>query len=98
MPTIWLIRHGESESNAGVATADPETINLTHRGMAQSKRIATAFNQAPALIVTSSFIRTKQPAAATLEQFPRVPCEEWAVQEVTYLSLPREKALTYHIP
>lgn len=84
--TFWLIRHGESEANAGLATSNPSDINLTEAGRAQAAGVAQQFPQAPDLIVTSKYIRTQQTAQPTRERFPDVPHEEWNIHEYTYLS------------
>lgn len=86
MPEIWLIRHGESESNAGLPTSDTVTMPLTPRGLAQSRRVAESFATPPALIVTSPYLRSKQSARPTIERFPQARQEEWLVHEYSYLS------------
>jgi broad specificity phosphatase PhoE len=86
MRTIWFIRHGESEANAGKRTADPASIGLTEKGCEQAERIAQAFAEAPSLIVTSPYVRTRQTAMPTLLRFPEVCHEQWPVHEFTYLS------------
>lgn len=48
--------------------------------------MAGYFDVPPSLIVTSPYLRTKQTAQATIERYPDVICEEWAIQEITYLS------------
>jgi broad specificity phosphatase PhoE len=95
MLSCWLIRHGESEANAGLPTTDPERIKLTARGVEQSKRIARAFEEEPTLIVVSPYLRARQTARPTLDRFPHIRREEWAVQEFTYLAAPRDRALTF---
>ncbi|HJT56119.1 MAG TPA: histidine phosphatase family protein [Ktedonobacteraceae bacterium] len=90
MPTILLIRHGESQSNAGLPTSSPEVVKLTDKGWQQAKDIAQFLKESqfqPELIVTSSYLRTKQTAARTMSTFPLVPEKEWPVQEFTYLSM-----------
>lgn len=90
MPTILLIRHGESQSNAGLPTSSPEIVELTKKGWEQAEDIAQFLEEAhihPDLIVTSSYLRTKQTAVLTTLAFPYVPEEEWSVQEFTYLSM-----------
>ncbi len=87
MPTVWFIRHAESEANAGLPTENPATIRLTPRGFEQAKEIAQAFQQSPDLIITSRYQRTQQTARPTLDRFPSVPSETWAVEEFTYLAL-----------
>src|SRR5215475_7985470 len=83
---VWLIRHAESIGNAGLATSRPDTIPLTGRGIEQASYLADSFSQAPALIVTSPYIRTQQSAKPTIQRFPAARQEQWEVQEFTYLS------------
>ncbi|MDJ0695132.1 histidine phosphatase family protein [Mastigocoleus sp. MO_188.B34] len=94
MISIWLIRHGESEANAGLPTSDVALINLTEKGHQQAKKAVSAFTQAPSLIVTSPYIRTKQTAQPTVERFTSTPQTEWLVHEFTYLSLDRRHNTT----
>ncbi len=85
MPTATFIRHGESESNAGLRTEHPSSIRLTAKGQRQAELTAESFQRAPDLIVTSPYLRTRQTAAPLLERFPATPTLEWPVQEFTYL-------------
>jgi 2,3-bisphosphoglycerate-dependent phosphoglycerate mutase len=85
---VRLIRHAESLANAGGATDDPALIPITDCGCEQAVRLAKEWEQAPSLIVTSSFIRTRQTAQPTIDRFPEVPIEVWPVHEFTYLDLP----------
>lgn len=86
MTKVWLIRHGESEANAGLSTITPSEIALTDAGWKQARQISLAFEEAPTLIVTSYYLRAIQTAQPTIERFPKVPIETWDVQEFTYLS------------
>ena len=86
MVKVWLIRHGESEANAGLPTESPVKTPLTELGHIQAKQVAQSFPQAPDLIVTSPYWRTQQTASPTLARFPTVPHQEWLVQEFTYLA------------
>src|SRR5947209_1412602 len=97
MPTVLLIRHGESQANAGLPSLRPENVELTERGWQQAEDIARyLYNEThPDLIVTSSFRRTQQTAEPTLEQFPSVPSKVWAVHEFTYLGLQHDTLSTY---
>lgn len=81
----WLIRHGESESNAGLPTNGPSSAPLTGVGAEQAEHVAGAFTESPTLIVTSPFVRAAQTAQPTIKRFPGVPIVEWPVQEFTYL-------------
>jgi probable phosphoglycerate mutase len=96
MAIVWLIRHAESEANAGLPTSDPATTQLTATGHRQAQCIAALPNQTPSLIVTSPYSRTKQTAQPTIDRFPTVPQAEWAVQEFTFLSPERYKNTTTH--
>jgi len=86
MATVWFIRHAESESNAGLPTLHPEGIELTAKGYKQAELIARKFEEAPRLIVTSSYIRTQQTALPSIRRFPECRQEEWPVHEFTYLA------------
>src|SRR5689334_15812065 len=96
MQEIWLIRHGESESNAGLPTSDTSRIALTPRGLAQAECVAAAFTRAPSLIVVSPYLRAKQSAQPTIARFPQARVEEWQVHEYTYLSLVSRHNTTPH--
>jgi 2,3-bisphosphoglycerate-dependent phosphoglycerate mutase len=82
---VFLIRHGESESNAGLPSAGPGSAPLTPVGQRQARRVARVLADAPALIVTSPWLRARQTAQPTISRFPRAACQEWPVQEFTYL-------------
>lgn len=86
MINVWFIRHGESASNAGLATEATQTVQLTEKGHTQARKAALAFEQAPTLIVTSRYMRAIQTAQYTIDRFPNVPVETWDVHEFTYLS------------
>ncbi len=91
---VWLIRHAESESNAGLATSRPDTIPITEKGAEQALYLADSFTQPPALIVTSPYTRTQQSAEPTIRRFPTVRRERWEVQEFTYLAPARYRDTT----
>ena len=86
MPTAWLIRHGESEANAGLPSENPADVPLTDRGFTQSAAVAERFDFSPTLIVTSPYLRTAQTAQKTIARFPHTPQQEWPVQEFTFLA------------
>jgi 2,3-bisphosphoglycerate-dependent phosphoglycerate mutase len=93
---VWLIRHGESEANAGLPTLNPAKTPLTAKGHHQSQQVAQylARFQPPDLIVTSPYWRTQQTAQPTRERFPEVLHQEWRVQEFTYLAPKRYQGST----
>src|SRR3546814_19964275 len=86
-----FIRHGENTGNAGVPCHDLATIALTERGHEQARAVAASWTQAPALIVTSPYTRTRQPAAPTIARFPGVPVGVWPIEGLPYLHPARWK-------
>lgn len=86
MKQFWLIRHGQSTSNAGLPTTDQETTPLTELGRAQAAGVAAFFVEPPDLIVTSPYQRTAETAAPARVRWPQVAHEVWPVQEFTYLN------------
>jgi probable phosphoglycerate mutase len=81
----FLIRHGQSESNAGLRSSDPGSTPLTPAGHRQAEQVARALPDVPALIVTSSYLRAQQSAQPTIRRFPATARQEWPVHEFTYL-------------
>jgi broad specificity phosphatase PhoE len=94
MLKVWFIRHGESVSNANLPTSHPAESALTPRGEAEARLIASAFLQAPDLIVVSPYLRARQTAVPTQSRFPNTPVEEWPVHEFTYLHPERYRGTT----
>jgi broad specificity phosphatase PhoE len=84
--TTWIIRHAESEANAGGPTDSPHNIRLTDHGHQQAIDLAAKFATAPDLIVISTFLRTHQTAGPLIKRFPHLPVEAWPVHEFTYLN------------
>ncbi len=82
---VFLIRHGESESNAGLPCADPGSIPLTAGGHRQARQVARVLPGLPALIVTSPYLRARQTAQPAISRFPGAACQQWPVHEFTYL-------------
>jgi len=95
MPTITFVRHGQSESNAGLRTDHPGTSHLTALGQEQANLTALSFQYTPGLIVTSSYIRTQLTAEPLIQRFPEVPQLEWPVHEFTYLHPGNWKGTTW---
>ena len=83
---LTLIRHAESEANAGYATSDPADICLTELGKRQAIELAQQFNEPPDLILVTSYKRTQQTAQPLIEKFPLTPVEVWPLHEFTFLS------------
>jgi broad specificity phosphatase PhoE len=97
---IMLIRHAESEANAGGITMTPDSIKLTERGIQQARAFADSLDIIPALIVVSPFVRTRQTAQPVIEKYPEAKIEQWPIQEFTYLSPVRcrNTRLTQRVP
>ncbi|MGE5362162.1 MAG: histidine phosphatase family protein [Bacteroidales bacterium] len=79
-----LVRHGQSESNAGLPTLHPETIELTELGRAQAGLTAVALPR-PSLIATSSYRRAQATAEPFQGRWPAVSTVVWPVHEFTFL-------------
>lgn len=84
--TVRLIRHGESEGNAGARTTDAATMGLTPEGRRQAEVAAERLTAPPTLIVCSAYRRAAETAEPTRRRFPGVPVETWPVQELTCLA------------
>lgn len=96
MVRVWLIRHGQSESNAGLPSLDWRGIPLTELGRRQAEHIAGSFAEPPRRIVTSPYLRARQTAEPTIERYPGAACEEWPVQEFSYLGPLNGRPTTSH--
>ena len=94
MVRVWLIRHGQSESNAGLASTDWHAIPLTALGRRQAEHVAGVFADPPQFIVTSPYVRAWQTAQPTIERYPGAAWEEWPVQEFSYLQALDGRATT----
>lgn len=86
MKEVWLIRHAESEANAGLASSDPALIPLTEKGYRQALKVSAFVPAIPSLIIVSPYLRARQTAQLTIQLFPKVKCQEWNIQEFTFLS------------
>jgi broad specificity phosphatase PhoE len=91
MREIWLIRHGESESNADdtLPTISTAGTGLTARGVAQAEAVAAACARPPSLIVTSASLRSQQTARPAIARFGHARVEEWPVEEFSCFSFAR---------
>jgi broad specificity phosphatase PhoE len=85
MSSFWFIRHAESESNAGMTSTSPATINITEKGKKQAESIVDYIQDKPTLFVHSPYIRTKQTGQPLFDKLRDVPKVEWPIQEFTYL-------------
>jgi broad specificity phosphatase PhoE len=91
MHTVWLIRHGQSQTNIGLLAEETSVAGLTERGDKQAGEILKAIQESgkkPSLIITSSYDRSKDTAIPTIRYFPGARWEQWKiVHEFTYLSI-----------
>lgn len=76
MKIIYLVRHGESASNAGQATEDPGLIPLTDLGNAQARQLAVELDIRPQRVITSEYVR----AVHTAKPF----CEKQNIEFITH--------------
>jgi broad specificity phosphatase PhoE len=90
----WLIRHGQSASNAGLPTAGFGDVPLTELGRQQARDVAMRVQRQPDLLVVSSFRRAIDTAAPILDRWPLTRSETWPIQELTYLSPARCRGTT----
>lgn len=91
MSTLMLVRHGLSQSNAGLATRDPAEIELLPEGHTQAEALATRWSLGrPDRVVASPYRRTLQTALPLLRRFEMgMSPEVWTeAREFTYLSPP----------
>jgi 2,3-bisphosphoglycerate-dependent phosphoglycerate mutase len=93
--SVWFVRHGESEANAGMVSESPKSIQLTWTGAEQAEEVAKCFTTDPELIVVSPYQRGSQTAMPLINKVSIVPVEIWPVQEFTYLAASRCVNTTY---
>jgi broad specificity phosphatase PhoE len=82
----WLIRHGQSASNAGLPATGHGDVPLTELGLSQARALADRLERQPDLLIVSPFLRARATAEPILARFPGTPCATWPIQELTYLS------------
>lgn len=90
----WLVRHGQSTSNAGLAAAGHAEVPLTARGLEQARALAARVDRSPGLLIVSPFLRARETADPIRMRWPSAPCETWPIQELTYLSPERCRGTT----
>jgi len=86
MTEFWFIRHGESESNAGLPSVSDHSTPLTAKGLLQADHVAGHLTKPPDLFVVSPYVRAIQTAQPTTAKFPETPVQTWPIQEFSYLS------------
>lgn len=85
--TVYLVRHGQSAANAGIATTCNCTIPLTELGKAQAQWLASHLPK-PDLICASDMTRAIETSIPTREKWPTIPFKILReVREFDYLDL-----------
>ncbi len=92
--TTWLVRHGQSASNAGLPANGNAEVPLTELGVAQSKALAARIDRQPDLLIVSPFARARATGDEILRRWPATRTETWPIQELTYLSPARCRGTT----
>ena len=82
----WLVRHGQSASNAGLPAVGAENVPLTELGHRQARALAERVDRRPDLLIVSPFLRSRATAAPIRDRWPLARCEIWPIHELTYLS------------
>ncbi len=90
----WLIRHGQSASNAGLPATGYGDVPLTALGQQQAREVAHRIKRQPNLLITSAFMRARDTAEHIRARWPMTRCETWSIQELTYLSPGRCRGTT----
>lgn len=96
MKKFVLIRHGQSEDNAGISSRGLGKTLLTNKGEQQAKATGEHWREKPDLIVISPYIRTEQTAAPTIRRYPEVPNQTWPIEEFRQLCAARYEGISTH--
>ncbi|WP_187395086.1 histidine phosphatase family protein [Pigmentiphaga aceris] len=86
MSVIHLVRHGESEANAGLATDDPALIALTDTGRRQARDLAEWFSVQPNAVMSSHYERAKDTAQPYAERWQLPISQDAMLHECVTLS------------
>ena len=96
---IWFIRHGQSLANANENFKSDSfggsSVSLSKKGQKQAEDLLRHFSDAPDLVITSPYARTKETARPLMSKYRRVRHEEWPIHEFTYLSRNRCQNTTF---
>lgn len=82
----WLIRHGQSNINAGNWSPKPAESGLSLQGKQQSQEAADMIIEKPDLLIMSPLLRARETATFILNKWPDIPCVTWPIEEFIYLS------------
>jgi broad specificity phosphatase PhoE len=92
--TTWLVRHGQSASNAGQPAMGHGNVPLTALGREQADALALRVDRQPDLLIVSPFLRARETSEPIRTRWPAMRCETWPIQELTYLSPTRCHGMT----
>ncbi|MFW2176751.1 MULTISPECIES: histidine phosphatase family protein [unclassified Moraxella] len=96
---IYLIRHAQSESNAGKLVRPNHEINITELGQTQANELAewlqSHINEPIADIFISQYVRTHQTAKPFLDKVGRSATMIDDLHEINYLDFERIKDLSF---
>lgn len=90
----WLVRHGQSTSNAGLPAIGHGEVPLTALGQQQARELADRVRRQPDLLIVSPYLRAVDTAAPIRSRWPLTLVETWPIQELTYLSPERCRGTT----
>lgn len=99
MKTIYLIRHAQSQSNAGLIINENHQIALTELGCAQAKDLSNwlfeHINEPVNDVLVSTYLRTQQTAAPYLAKHGVEPVVIEGLREFNYLDFEHIKDLSF---
>jgi broad specificity phosphatase PhoE len=84
--STWLVRHGQSTSNAGLPAAGNADVPLTELGIAQARAVAAQVDRQPDLLIVSPYLRARATAEPIAARWPNARREIWPIAELNYLS------------
>lgn len=94
MNKIFIIRHAESESNAGIVFEHQNIIKITNNGRKQAEDLLQVLEK-PDKIICSKYIRTIETAEPLMNKFPESEIHLWIdVYEFQPLNSEKYKGIT----
>jgi broad specificity phosphatase PhoE len=84
--TLGLVRHGESEVNSGIWSANPAQTQLTPIGIDQAKKAAAQVINPPDLFLVSPLIRAKETLNFFINRWPDTLVSTLPIEEFIYRS------------
>ena len=90
---LWLVRHGETEVNSGIWSANPTQTRLTLKGKEQAAQSAMQVIEQPDMFFVSPLIRAKETMQFFIDLWPDTPVSIVPIQEFICLSPSRLSVL-----